>query len=449
VDNSTFEMRYHHRQGHVIDGLVASSLVRDAQGQPLYFISQVQDISERKRYERELEQARHTAESANITKSRFLATMSHEIRTPMNGILGMAQLLLMSNLTENERIEYSRVVLTSGQTLLTLLNDILDLSKIEAGKFQLDSIVFEPDLLLRETKMLFSGTANSKGLQLEYQWKGSPGRRYLSDAIRIRQMLSNIVGNAIKFTKEGFVRIEGVEIEQDGESALLEFSVSDTGIGIPPEKIDLLFQPFSQTDNSITREFGGSGLGLSIVRHLAKMMGGDVGVESIAGKGSRFWFCLRAKQVADGEECRSSERTANAVTETALLAGRVLVVEDNVVNRMVIESFLTQLGLSTMPAYDGQQALDTITQGDCPDLILMDLHMPVMDGYSATEQIRQWEIKNHKPRLPIIALTADAFEEDRQHCLAVGMDDFLTKPIAFDALKSALYKWLPMPKIRI
>ena len=370
----------------------------------------------------------------------------------MNGILGMAQLLLMPNLTDNERHAYAKTIHLSGQSLLALLNDILDLSKIEAGKFQLDSIVFEPDSLLNETHMLFTGTANAKGLQLETQWKGLPGSRYVSDATRIRQMLSNLVGNAIKFTQTGYVHIEGSIIEQGAESALLEFSVSDSGIGIPPDKIDLLFKPFSQTDNAIARQFGGTGLGLSIVRHLAKLMGGDVGVESVAGQGSRFWFRLRAKQVADGEECRSSERSANALP--ALLSGRVLVVEDNIVNRMVIESMLTKLGITVTLAHDGQQALDAILQGDCPDpdLILMDLNMPVMDGYGATERIRQWERDNNRPRLPrlphlpIIALTADAYEEDRQRCLAVGMDDFLTKPIALDALQSALHKWLPMPK---
>jgi PAS domain S-box-containing protein len=405
------------------------------------------DISELKLIEAELVQARIAADAANVSKSQFLATMSHEIRTPMNGILGMAQLLLMPNLTEDERHEYAQTIFSSGQTLLALLNNILDLSKIEARKFQLESLVFEPDALLRETQMLFSGTAHAKGLQLEYQWKGLPKRRYLSDAHRIRQMLSNIVGNALKFTKEGCVRMECAQTEQSDESALLEFSVSDTGMGIPPEKIGLLFKPFSQADSSIMRQFGGSGLGLSIVRHLAKMMGGDVGVESVGGKGSRFWFCLRAKQVANDENSSNSERLMPASTTVVptLLAGRVLVVEDNVVNRMVIESLLTKLGLSVISAHDGQQALDAITQGDCPDLILMDLHMPVMDGYIATAQIRQWEQNNNRPRIPIIALTADAYEEDHQSCLAVGMDDFLTKPILFDVLKSTVSTWLPIP----
>ena len=403
------------------------------------------DISTLKLTEADLIQAKVTADAANISKSRFLATMSHELRTPMNGILGMAQ-LLMQNSIENERHEYVKIILSSGQALLALLNDILDLAKIESGKFEMESVNFRPNSILRDTHMLFSGMALAKGLHLEYQWKGLPDSRYLSDATRIRQMLSNLVCNAIKFTKKGFVRMEGVEIERDGESALLEFSVSDTGIGIPPDKINLLFKPFSQTDNSITRQFGGTGLGLSIVSELAKMMGGNVGIESVAGNGSRFWFSLRVQQVANDDNHSNSEClvSAKAIRIPDLLAGRVLVVEDNATNRIVIESLLTRLGVSVMSARDGQHALNVITQGDCPDLVLMDLNMPVMDGYDATKRIRQWERDNNQPRLAIIALTADAYEEDRQRCLAVGMDDFLTKPIALDALKSTLNKWLPM-----
>ncbi len=395
-------------------------------------------------------QAEEAALAANHAKSRFLATMSHEIRTPMNGILGMAQLLLMPHLTDNERREYARTIFSSGQTLLTLLNDILDLSKIEAGKLQLESIIFEPDSLIRQTCELFSAAVQAKNLKIESQWQSSPDRRYQADAHRVRQMLSNLIGNAIKFTQSGSIRIEGTELEREGQSALLEFSVSDTGMGIPADKMDLLFQPFSQTDRSTTREFGGSGLGLSIERTLSHLMSGDVGVQSVAGQGSRFWFRVRAQAVTQ-EDSRSSERPecllpANAVMESARLNGQVLVVEDNAVNCSVIEAFVTRLGMTVTLAYNGQQALDAITQGHLPDLILMDIHMPVMDGYMATEQIRQWETHNNRPRLPIVALTADAYEEDHQHCLVVGMDDFLTKPIAFDALKSTLSKWLRRPQ---
>ena len=433
-----------HSDGHEIPVHQLLFVQRDASGNPEYLSTIMHDISEQKALTLEIIKAKEAAESANMAKSRFLATMSHEIRTPMNGILGMAQLLLMQDLVEDEHRGYVRTSLSSGQTLLNLLNDILDLSKIEAGKFQSEIVDFEPESLLRETQALFSGAACAKGLQLEYQWKGLPGpQRYQTDAHRVRQMLSNLVGNAIKFTKEGFVRMEGAEIEQGDEFALLEFSVSDSGIGVAPDKIDLLFKPFSQTDSSITREFGGSGLGLSIVIHLAKIMGGDAGVESVAGDGSRFWFRLRAKHVAPSEESQSSERPADAVTELAPLGGRVLVVEDNTVNCMVIDSFLNKLGLSVTMAHNGQQALDAIAQGERPDLVLMDIHMPVMDGCTAAEKIRQWEINNNLPRLPIIALTADAYEEDRQRCLAVGMDDFLIKPIVLNTLTSTLIKWLP------
>jgi CheY-like chemotaxis protein len=232
--------------------------------------------------------------------------------------------------------------------------------------------------------------------------------------------------------------------------ALLEFSVQDCGIGIAADKIALLFKPFSQADTSTTREFGGTGLGLSIVRQLAMAMGGDVGVDSEAGKGSTFWFRIRSQAVASGQDSRGAPRAAPVAsaqeTDAARLKGHLLVAEDNPVNAIVIKALLGRFGITMTLVGDGQQAVDAIVQGKSGgpyDLVLMDLHMPVMDGYGATEKIRAWEGHNALPRLPIIALTADAFEEDRQHCLAVGMDDFLTKPIALEALKAAMTQWLP------
>ncbi len=408
------------------------------------------NITERKRAEAKLRQAVQMAQAANLAKSRFLATMSHEIRTPMNGILGMAQMMLQATPNEAQRTDYARTILSSGHTLLALLNDILDLSKIEAGKFQVESTAFAPEALLQETCNLFSSAAQTKGLQIDCRWHGPPGQRYLADARRLRQMIANLAGNALKFTARGHVRIDARQIECEEQTAVLEFSVQDSGIGVAGDKIDLLFKPFSQGDSSTTREFGGSGLGLSIVRQLAQAMGGEVGVESQKGQGSNFWFRIRAQRVVDVVDSRVAVRSvlvqADSQPATYTLQGHLLVAEDNSVNAMVIQSLLSTLGVTMTLVGDGQQAVDAVSGGALNppvSLILMDLHMPVMDGYTATQLIRQMEAEKKQPRLPIIALTADAFQEDHQHCLEVGMDDFLTKPISIEVLTTALAKWLP------
>jgi signal transduction histidine kinase len=401
---------------------------------------------ERKQSEESALRAKAEAEAENLAKSQFLATMSHEIRTPLNGILGMAQLMQSGPLSEQEQREHATVILNSGQTLLALLNDILDFSKIEAGKTTLVPVAFSAAQIVEETASLFAKTAAAKGLRIEAIWHGPADRHYLADASRLRQMLANLTNNAIKFTSSGEVRIEARELGHTAADCLLEFAITDSGIGIPTEKLPLLFQPFSQLDSSTTRDYGGSGLGLSIVRNLATQMGGDAGVESEPGRGSRFWFSIRADFQAQAEAGRQAgyDRFATACELTDVL-GTILVVEDNPVNRKVVLALLDKIGVRATSVENGQQAVDAVTGGLRPKAILMDCQMPVMDGLEATTRIRQWEIASDQPRLPIIALTAGAFEEDRQRCLAAGMDDFLTKPLSLAELQKTLIRWMSAP----
>ena len=451
--SETSRWTFQRKDGTTVPVSLVITTIRNEAGEVSGFLGIAQDIYEREQADSALRLAKQEAESANIAKSRFLATMSHEIRTPMNGILGMAQLLLIDGLTESERQEYVRTILGSGQSLLTLLNDILDLSKVEAGKLELETRAFAPLDLVEDVHKLFFEAARSKGLKLEMAWTGAAGRRYFADPLRLRQMLSNLVGNAIKFTEHGLVRIEAQETHQSGARPVLEFSVTDTGIGVAESAREALFKPFSQADSSTTRQYGGSGLGLSIVSSLARLMGGDVGFESTPGQGSRFWVRIPVESRANGDDGShngglpgAQQSTSRAVMQ---LSGRVLVVEDNPTNRHVVAAILGKFGLTVEMAEDGQQAVDRITQGSVPNLVLMDIHMPVLDGYGATQQIRQWEREHGRGHLPIIALTADAYEEDHQHCLAAGMDDYLPKPIDISLLQQVLAKWLSGGVVRV
>lgn len=389
-----------------------------------------------------IDRQQQTIIASNQEKSKFLATMSHEIRTPMNGILGMAQMLLTPTLKEAERQEYARTILNSGQTLLTLLNDILDISKIEAGRISLTPVVFSPGQLLADTHALFAEMAHQRGLDLTIGWDGPAAARYRGDATRLRQMVSNLVSNAIKFTEHGSIRIQARSVAQEGHRTRLEFSVTDTGKGIPEDQQARLFKTFSQLETAQSGDIAGTGLGLSIVRSLAQAMDGDAGVDSTPGRGSTFWFRIMVDAVMDAHESGHPEPVPTT-TENHPVAGRhVLVVEDNTVNRKVIQVMLEKQHAIVTCVGDGRQALDILQQGVEFDLVLMDCQMPVMDGFLATEQIRQWETAQGRRRLPIIALTAGAFEEDQQHCLAAGMDDFLTKPINLPILMKTLARWL-------
>ena len=375
----------------------------------------------------ELEHAAQRAEASARAKSEFLAMMSHEIRTPMNGILGMAQLLELTTLDDEQR-EYVNTIRSSGDALLVLINDILDFSKIEAGKLDLESKSFHLPSLLESTLSLFQPLMRDKGLQLLTQFDTALPQHVKGDSTRLRQVLSNLLSNAIKFTQQGSIRLSVGLLTQDADGMQLSFSVQDTGMGIPADRMDRLFQAFSQIDSSTTRRFGGTGLGLAICARLCEAMGGGISVQSQLGQGSNFTFSMRLDH--GQAEVQATPHTWASLSTLQ----RVLVVDDDAINRTLTTVMLKKLGLSADVAQNGFEALSLLAQ-QAYGLVLMDMQMPGMDGVTATEALRQMPLA-HQPY--IIALTANAFDSDRERCLRAGMNDFLSKPFRLSVLRDKL-----------
>ena len=399
-------------------------------GQP-YATYILRDVTERTQLLEALQHAKDQAEQASRAKSTFLANMSHEIRTPMNAIIGISHLAL--RLSSEPRVQdHLARIQQSARHLMGIINDVLDVSKIEADKLTLEHIEFELADVLDNFRTMVADKAAAKGIELLQEIAPEVPSRLLGDPLRLGQVLINYGNNAVKFTEQGHIRVGVSVAARDAQGVLLRFDVQDTGIGIDPAHLPALFQSFQQADASTSRRYGGSGLGLAIARNLAQRMGGEVGVESRPGEGSRFWFTARL-QVAE-TDTEAPTRPAPAVDprapagdpgKDALRGLRLLVVDDNAVNRMIAEQVLAAAGAEVVAEEDGSGAVRRV-RAEAFDLVLMDVHMPVMDGLEATRAIRALP---DRAGLPIVAMTASAMAEDRQRCLDAGMDDLLAKPI--------------------
>lgn len=430
-----FEIEVQRRDGTRFWVSMNTRIVQDEDG--MHFDGTVEDITKRKRAEDMLWAAKEVAEAATKSKSDFLANMSHEIRTPMNAVIGMTCLLLDEDLTEKQK-EYLETIRSSGEALLDIINDILDISKIEGGMMEMEHQPFSLKRVVEESIALGAENAAKKGLEMEYQIDQSIPDVILGDHVRLRQVLVNLIGNAVKFTERGCVSISVYGSGVDDGSYELHFAVKDTGIGIADDKADRLFQLFSQVDASTARRYGGTGLGLAISKKLVEKMNGRIWVESRLEIGSTFHFTIKA-QTARPTQIALSDEFRKATSIRALCCGdpksslRILLAEDNPINRTVALHMLAKLGMSADVAGNGHEVLKALESQNY-DVILMDVQMPEMDGLQTTKEIRE--------RIPdgprIIAMTAAAFKSDREMCIEAGMDDYIRKPVRIDELAAAL-----------
>jgi PAS domain S-box-containing protein len=433
------------KDGAVRPFRVSGNLVRDAAGNPLYSSSTLVDNSERKAHDRvvgemqlELVRRAEAAEAANRAKSVFLANMSHELRTPMNGVMGMIDLVLR-RATDPKQIDWLNKSKASAQHLLSVINDILDISKIESDRMSLEEKNFSLSLTIVDVLHMQEAAALVKGLALSREISTTLPDLLCGDAMRLKQIMLNFTGNAIKFSKHGQITVRASAVEQDGQSLLLRIEVADQGIGIGPEQLGRLFHPFTQVDDSMTRKYGGTGLGLVISKRLAILMGGDVGVESTPGVGSTFWFTARLKKTIEAVDTHPEVADdAEAVIRQKYYGHRILVVDDEPMNLEIARIQLEAADLIVDTAEDGAVAV-TLAQKDCYAAILIDMQMPNLNGVEATQLIR--EMPGYRD-IPIIAMTANAFAEDKAKCLAAGMNDFLIKPFDPDTLFATLLRSL-------